>query len=430
MRERFIDQVKINVKGGDGGNGCISFRREKYVPLGGPDGGSGGNGGSVYLEAHEEVTDLLQFKYKAHFKAERGQHGKGSRKDGVRGKDQIIEVPRGTIVIDPETHEPLADLTEIGERFLAAKGGSGGKGNCEFTSSVRKVPHFAEKGEPGEERWIILELKLLADIGITGFPNAGKSTLLSKISSATPKIGAYPFTTTSPNLGVVKSKSGEIIVFADIPGLIEGAHQGMGLGLTFLRHIERTRLLIHLMDITEITIDNPFLLYDKLRHELTMYEKSNLEEKPEIIAFNKIDMLESREIIEGIEKVYTGAGKTVFFISCETGENVAELLGASLEKLKETPLSVKEISIARSDDVDEIIIIKKDGKYIVESKRLRRMVAMTDLDNDEAVDYLQKRMKLIGVEEMLFKEGAKEGDTIAIGADEFEFRPDETITYR
>jgi GTP-binding protein len=297
----FIDYVKIHVKGGDGGNGCISFRREKFVPRGGPDGGDGGNGGSVFLEADPHLATLLDLKSRSLHHAGRGQHGKGKNMHGRNGNDVVIKVPLGTVI--SEGDEKLADLTKPGQRFCAARGGTGGRGNQHFATPTRQAPRYAEKGKTGEERSLILELKIIADVGIIGLPNAGKSTLLAQITHATPKIAPYPFTTIHPNLGIYERKiTGEHIVMADIPGLIEGASRGVGLGDRFLRHIERTRILVHLIAFDETTSDFPslFEMYEMVLHELSVYS-DRLLEKPQILLLNKIDLVSPRKVKDAIQ---------------------------------------------------------------------------------------------------------------------------------
>ncbi len=291
---KFIDEASILVKAGDGGRGCVSFRREKYVPKGGPDGGDGGKGGDVYIVATSSKNTLLDFHYKRIFKAERGEHGKGKDQHGKNGKDLFIYVPVGTVIKDPKTGEVLADLVEDGQMWLAAKGGRGGRGNARFVSPTRQAPRYAEEGEKGEERELRLELKLIADVGLVGLPNAGKSTLISVISDAKPKIADYPFTTLVPNLGVVKYKDLTFVV-ADIPGLIEGAHRGAGLGIQFLKHIERTRLIVHLIDVSTLNREEPLKPYEVIRNELESFSKT-LAEKEEIVVFNKIDLLSGEEL--------------------------------------------------------------------------------------------------------------------------------------
>jgi len=321
---KFIDKAKIYVKGGDGGDGSVAFRREKFVPFGGPAGGTGGKGGDVIIEASDSLKTLLDFKYKRHFKAERGQHGSGSNKHGRSGKDLIIKVPVGTVVKDSETGEILADLTKKGQRVIVAKGGRGGRGNASFKTSTRQTPDFAEKGQKGQERWIDLELKLLADIGIVGFPNAGKSTLISILSHAKPKIADYPFTTLSPVLGVMELDRGKSVVLADIPGLIEGASKGEGLGHEFLRHIERTKALIHLIDISDFREREPEEAFEIINRELEQYSPDLLK-KPQIVVGNKIDLLSDRKLIERLEKYFQEKGYPFVAVSLATKENIDTL---------------------------------------------------------------------------------------------------------
>jgi len=322
---KFIDEAKIYVKAGDGGNGCVSFRREKYVPKGGPDGGDGGKGGDVFLRANSSLRTLLKFHYNQHFRAERGGHGKGKNMTGRNGKPLIIDVPVGTVVYDANTMEFIADLDEDKKMVLVAKGGRGGRGNARFATPTRRAPLIAEKGEKGEERVLKLELKLLADVGIIGFPNVGKSTLISMISRARPKIADYPFTTLVPNLGVVEFHDKTFVV-ADMPGLIEGAHRGAGLGIRFLKHIERTKVLLHIIDPSQTDSSRKvFALYHALRKELEGYKKELLDKK-EVVAINKIDLTHVREKIDEIKEVFSKEGIEPVFISAFTGENLKELL--------------------------------------------------------------------------------------------------------
>lgn len=322
---KFVDQVRIRVRAGDGGNGCVSFRRERYVPKGGPDGGDGGKGGDVILQADGQLSTLLDLSYPQQFRAQKGSHGKGKNQTGRDGEDLIIRVPVGTLVRDDETGELLQDLLFDGQQFVVASGGRGGKGNARFTTSTHRAPRHAEKGEKGEERWLRLDLKLLADVGLIGFPNAGKSTLLSKISSARPKIGDYPFTTLAPNLGVVEREEGRVFIVADIPGLIEGASRGAGLGLTFLRHVERTRLLVHLLDISGDPAQDPLKDFQILNRELQAYHPS-LSEKAQIVALNKIDLPSVRQRAEGVKKAFEKIGHRLYAVSGKTGEGVDELI--------------------------------------------------------------------------------------------------------
>jgi len=322
---KFVDEVKIRVQAGKGGNGCVSFRREKYVPRGGPDGGDGGKGGDVYLEASERKHTLLDFKYRHLFKAFSGTHGSGQNRHGRGGEDLVLEVPVGTLVKDLETGESLTDLVRPGQRWLAAKGGAGGKGNTRFATSGKPVPREAEDGGEGEEREFLLELKLFADVGLVGFPNSGKSTLIAAISAARPKIADYPFTTLVPNLGVVQYGEARPFVVADIPGLIEGAHKGAGLGIRFLRHIERTQILIHLIDVTGIPIHDFLEPYRQIEHELSSYSEE-LREKGRIIVLNKVDLVEDPDQLEKITEAYRRTGHPVFSISALRRQGLLELV--------------------------------------------------------------------------------------------------------
>ena len=329
---KFVDEVKILVKAGDGGNGCISFRREKFVPRGGPNGGDGGKGGDIVLQADAQLSTLLDLTYPKQFRATKGTHGKGKDQTGQGGTDLVIRVPEGTLVRDDETGELLQDLLFDGQKFVVAKGGRGGRGNARFATSTNRAPRQAEKGEKGQERHLKFELKLLADVGIIGLPNAGKSTLLSKISSARPKIGDYPFTTLVPNLGVVQWEDAPPFVVADIPGIIEGASQGAGLGLTFLRHIERTRILIHLIDVSDGSV-HPVEAFHALNGELNAYHAS-LEAKIQIVALNKIDLpAVLRRVIDYV-KEFEKIGYTLYPISGKTGEGVEVLMKAVSRALR------------------------------------------------------------------------------------------------
>jgi len=341
---KFVDQVRIRVKAGDGGNGCVSFRRERYVPKGGPDGGDGGKGGDVILQADSQLSTLLDLSYPQQFRARKGSHGKGKNQTGRNGEDLIIRVPVGTLVWDEETGELLQDLIFDGQKFIAASGGRGGRGNARFATPTHRTPRHAEKGEKGEERWLKLDLKLLADVGLIGFPNTGKSTLLSRISSARPKIGDYPFTTLIPNLGVVEREEGHSFIVADIPGLIEGASQGAGLGLTFLRHVERTKLLVHLLDISGEPSRSPLKDFQTLNHELNAYHPF-LTEKVQIVVLNKIDLPSVRSRVEEVMKAFETIGHRLYPISAQTGEGVDELILAislALETLSQETQAMRE----------------------------------------------------------------------------------------
>lgn len=321
---QFVDYVKIHVKAGDGGRGCVSFRREKYVPRGGPDGGDGGRGGHIIIEATNELNTLLDQKYKREYKAKRGQHGKGKKMHGKNGENLIIPVPVGTAIKDADTKEVISDLDSEGSFYIAARGGRGGLGNAHFATPVRKAPKFAQPGESGEERWLILELKFLADVGLIGLPNAGKSTLISVISSARPKIAGYPFTTLVPNLGVVKLENFRSFIIADIPGLIEGAHKGAGLGFQFLRHVERTSVLLHLIDISDMSEGDPVHSYEKINKELELYNDSLLDKHQAVVA-TKLDIADKKKL-DRLKGYCKTNGIDFFVVSAVTGEGIKTLL--------------------------------------------------------------------------------------------------------
>jgi GTPase len=322
---KFVDEARIHVKAGPGGNGCMSFRRERFIPKGGPDGGDGGKGGDVVLQADPQLSTLLDFSYPHELRAGRGIHGKGKKQAGKAGQDLVVRVPAGTLVKDDETGEVLQDLVVEGERFIAARGGRGGRGNVHFATPTMRAPRRSEKGEAGEERWLRLELKLLADVGLLGYPNVGKSTLLSRISSARPKIAAYPFTTLAPNLGVVVREERKPITVADIPGLIKGASGGAGLGLTFLRHVERTRVFVHVLDVSEGTVEDAVAAFRTLNEELEAFDPS-LRTKPQVLALNKMDLPPVRERAPDLQACFKALGYRLHLISAETGEGLEELL--------------------------------------------------------------------------------------------------------
>jgi GTP-binding protein len=329
----FIDEAKIAVQAGRGGRGCVSFRREKYVPNGGPNGGNGGKGGDVVLAVDPHVRTLIDYRFRPLQRADKGQHGRGKDQTGASGDDLVLPVPRGTIVRDGETGESLADLTEADDRIVVARGGLGGRGNASFKSSTNRAPRYAQPGEEGEERAIRLELRLLADVGIVGFPNAGKSTLISVISSARPKIADYPFTTLAPNLGMVRMEEGESFVVADVPGLIPGAHEGAGLGSRFLRHLSRTRLLVHMVDLSPATGRDPVEDYHQINRELASFD-ADLGHKPQILAANKIDIPEAKEALERVRALAEAEGLDLFPISAVTREGVRRLVGAMKQGLE------------------------------------------------------------------------------------------------
>ncbi len=417
----FFDEAKINVRSGDGGAGCVSFRREKYVPRGGPNGGNGGAGGDVYLVATSHRTTLVEFRKRVHFRAGRGDHGGSNNRQGARGENVEIEVPVGTIVRDSRTGELLADLVENGQRVLVAKGGRGGRGNAAFAGPTNQAPRIAENGEPGQERWLELELRLIADVGIVGVPNAGKSTLLSAVSAARPKVADYPFTTLQPNLGVAEVDQ-RPLVLADIPGLIEGAHAGAGLGHAFLRHVERTRVLIHLLD--GLSAD-PLADWRQINEELDLFDP-DLAHKPQITALNKMDVPEVRERWPKIRQALVQAGAEVMAISAVSGEGTRELLRQVATLLEATPPEPPAEVVPvlrpheRAEDTFEIVR-EPDGIYRVRGERIERAAAMTPWGNEEAVDRFQRILRATGVWQALEEAGIEIGDTVRIGRIELEW---------
>jgi len=425
----FIDEARIHVKAGDGGAGAVAFRREKYVPRGGPSGGDGGDGGSVILVADPSLRTLLDFRYRRHFTAPRGEPGRSKDQAGRKGEDLIVRVPVGTVVRDAATGAVLADLARPGQRAVVAAGGRGGRGNSRFASSTERAPTFAEKGEPGEERDLELELKLLADAGLVGLPNAGKSTFLSRVSAARPKIADYPFTTLVPNLGVVAvpGREGAAFVLADIPGLIKGAHAGSGLGSRFLRHIERTRVLVHLVDVSELCAVDPVTAYEDVRAELALYDAS-LADRPEIVVATKLDLPGAEEGARRLEEhVRAAAGnRTVYRVCLLTGEGLAPVLHAVADTLDRAADRVPGGEIAEGEAVQgeragDLEISCEDGVYVVRGRGVERAVAMTDLQNEDALRHLHYRLKRRGVLRALRSAGVPEGARVRIGAWEFEY---------
>ena len=423
---KFIDKSKIRVVSGRGGNGMVAWRREKYVDKGGPAGGDGGRGGDVYLVADENMSTLMDFKHKSVFKAEAGENGSIKNMHGRCAKDLYIKVPVGTVVKDVKTGNAIADLTFHEQTVLVAKGGRGGRGNARFATAQKRAPQFCEPGEPPIERELFLELKLIADVGLLGMPNAGKSTLISRISSAKPKIADYPFTTLIPNLGVVKKRSGDGYVVADIPGLIEGASEGVGLGHDFLRHVERCRFLVHLIDSTE---ENPLENYKKINLELEKYSQK-LANLYQIVALNKIDAIDEERKTE-LKAQFKEVVENIFFISAVTGENIEKLTDFMGEKVDEIPKSEPEIIVeedlgAYNNDDSAFEIFKADKEtYIIQGGKIERIAGVTDERNSEQVIRFQNILKGMGVFEELNKKGIKDGDTIIIGHLEFAYYADE-----
>ncbi|MDD4346964.1 MAG: GTPase ObgE [Desulfitobacteriaceae bacterium] len=419
----FYDHARIYVKGGDGGSGAVAFRREKYVPEGGPSGGDGGRGGSVIFVADEGLRTLVDFRYKRHYKAERGERGQGKNMHGKSGADLLIRIPLGTLVRDAGNGEVLADLTEHGQRVVAAGGGRGGRGNARFLSNANKAPTLSEKGEPGVERWLILELKLLADVGLVGFPNVGKSTIISRVSAAKPKIAAYHFTTLIPNLGVVELEEGESFVLADIPGLIEGAHSGAGLGHDFLRHVERTRLILQVLDISGSEERDPVKDFKIIQEELRLY-RTSLAERPVLVVANKMDLTGARENLEHLRSEI-GDQYKIYPVSAVTGEGLSRLLRDIAVILPDLPVPELELHQVehRLNQVREerFRITKENERYLIKGKEVERHLAMTNFESEEGLHRFQKILKVMGIDDALRAQGIKLGDKVKISDLEFEW---------
>jgi len=426
------DHAKIFVKAGAGGDGSAHFRREKYVPHGGPDGGDGGRGGSVYFEATHNLNTLIDYRYRQQFKAGCGEPGHRQKMHGAAGEDIVLKVPCGTIIRDAETNEVIADLVEDEQRVMVARGGRSGLGNTHFVTSTNQAPKEAQKGEPGEEHWVTLELQLIADVGLVGYPNAGKSTLLSVVTAARPKIAAYPFTTLSPNLGVVEvgqpqSGDGFGFVLADIPGLIEGAAQGVGLGHEFLRHVQRTRLLIHVVDGASTDRD-PWQDFLAINHELHEYDE-RLAAKPQIVVLNKIDLAEAQERWPTFKVQIETAGYAVFAISAAAHQGTNELMRYTARRLQEMQREEAERAAAqrvldmegpvlRPQAIDAFTVTKENGVYVVRGKRVERVVSMTDQQSEEGMQRLQVTLEKMGVTKALEEAGVQVGDVVRFGKNE------------
>ena len=414
----FVDYAKIIIKSGDGGDGAATFRREKYVAAGGPDGGDGGKGGDIYFRVDPNENTLINFRFTKKFKAQNGQNGSGGHCTGKSGDDLYIDVPRGTVVKDAETDKVIVDLSEENQVELVLKGGRGGKGNSHFATSTRQAPHFAIDGEKGKEKEIILELKSLADVGLLGFPNVGKSTILSKVTAATPKIADYHFTTIDPNLGVVKTEYGDSFVIADIPGIIEGASEGIGLGIRFLRHVERTRLLLHVIDVAGTEGRDPVDDFYKINEELKKYSEK-LAERKQIIVANKIDVLQDDENMKKVEKLAKDDNMELYKISAVTGEGLKELFNHVSEVLKTLPREEiydieDRVVYTLEDEKDEFEVYKDGEEFVVEGPAAERLMGRVNIGDNESFAYLQKMLKVIGIEEELKRQGVKEGDTVRI----------------
>lgn len=420
-----VDYTKIFVKSGDGGNGAITFRREKYVAAGGPDGGDGGKGGDVYFIVDPDSNTLLNFRYKKKYKAENGENGSGSNCYGKKGEDLYIKVPLGTVIKDSETGKVIADLSKPGQKELVLPGGRGGKGNSHFATATRQAPHFAQGGEKGIEKELILELKLLADVGLVGFPNVGKSTILSMVTSARPKIADYHFTTLEPNLGVVKSEWGESFVLADIPGIIEGASEGVGLGLQFLRHIERTRLLIHVIDVSGTEGRNPVEDFKTINNELKKYSEK-LSKRKQIIAANKIDSMQDESLYKALEQMAKKQNIEIFKISAATGEGLKELFRGVAEVLKELPKediteAEERVVYTLKEEKQGFEVKKENGEFIVSGPDVDNLMRRVNLADNESMYYFQKMLENLGINAALKQAGAKDGDTVRFNDWEFDW---------
>jgi GTP-binding protein len=420
--QRFMDEARIYVKAGDGGNGVVAFRREKFVPQGGPAGGNGGRGGNVYLRVNGQDNTLIAFQGGINFRAERGWHGSGNNQQGKSGDDLYVDVPPGTIVRDAETGEVLGDLTQPDDVLLVAAGGRGGRGNAVFKSNSNQAPRISEKGEPGVERWLTLELKLIADVGLVGLPNAGKSTLLSVISAARPKIADYPFTTLTPNLGVVSVGDLAPFVVADIPGLVEGAHEGRGLGDQFLRHIERTKLIVHLLDTAAA---DPLVDFDTINEELQAFSE-RLATRPQLVVLTKMDIPEGAAKADGLQETLEGEGYEVTRISAVTTQGVRELtyrIRQLLDELPEPEPVIEEAPIYRPlEDENQFTVQKEDDDtYVVQGVAVERWILMLNPEQEEAIARFQRQLKAMGITAALQRAGIQSGDTVRIGEAEFEW---------
>ncbi|ASN05112.1 GTPase ObgE [Virgibacillus necropolis] len=423
----FVDQVSVFVKAGDGGNGLVAYRREKYVPKGGPAGGDGGNGGDVIFEVDEGLNTLMDFRYNRHFKAKRGENGMSKNQHGKNTAPLIVPVPPGTTVVDEETKEIIADLTHHGQQAIIAQGGRGGRGNSRFATPRNPAPDMAENGEPGKERTIKVELKLIADVGLVGFPSVGKSTLLSVVSAAKPKIADYHFTTLAPNLGVVETMDQRGFVMADLPGLIEGASEGVGLGHQFLRHVERTRLIVHVIDMAGTEGRDPYDDFVKINQELKEYDVK-LSDRPQIIAANKMDMPNAEENLELFKEKINNT-YPIYSISAVTKDGLRDILFAIADRLDEIPKTSTTIEdknekvVYRYQKEEEPFTISRDpdGAYVLEGMKIEKLFKMTDFNRDEAIQRFSRQMRGMGVDEALRKRGAKDGDTIRLSEYEFEF---------
>jgi len=427
----FVDKAKIFVQGGKGGDGIVAFRREAHVPFGGPAGGDGGDGGNVVFEVDEGLRTLMDFRYQKHFKAPPGEKGRSKNRHGASAEDLVVRVPPGTVVIDDDTGEVIADMTWHGQRVIVARGGRGGRGNSRFATASNPAPYISENGEEGEKRWLVLELKVMADVGLVGFPSVGKSTLLSAVSAAKPKIGDYHFTTLTPNLGVVDAGDGRSFVLADLPGLIEGAHQGAGLGHEFLRHIERTRLIVHVVDMSAAEGRDPYEDWLTINRELALYSE-RLASRPQLIAANKMDAPEAAghlaEFRRRLEE--DGHRHEIFPISALTREGVRQLMLRCAEILETLPAApaaeeVKDVAgrkVYRAEDQpDETFVVRRENdRFVIESPHIEKLARRINFNSHEAALRFARIMRKMGVDDALRRKGAKDGDLVRIG-NEFEF---------
>lgn len=418
----FIDIAKIELKAGKGGDGCVSFRREKYEPDGGPYGGDGGDGGSVIFISDDSVRTLMDFRYKRHYFAENGENGKTKKQYGRKGQDLIVKVPVGTLLKDYETNRVIHDFKEKDDRFVAAKGGRGGKGNARYATSTRQAPRFAQPGTKGEERTVKLELKLIADVGLVGLPNVGKSSLLSVLSDAKPKIANYHFTTLEPNLGVCRVEEHKSFVIADIPGLIEGASEGIGLGFEFLKHVERTRLLVHVLDVSGIEGRDPIEDYKTIYKELELYNE-NIKNKKEIIVANKCDLLENDENLNRVKEYFKD--KIVLEVSAATHMGIRELKYKIYEELSKIEIDYdtfdEEYEFIEETEREAYTIYQEDGTFYIEGPLVDYLVYITNFEDYDSLKYFQKVLTDKGIIDDLKSRGVKEGQSIMIGEMEFEF---------
>ena len=420
----FIDRARVYVKGGDGGNGMSSFRREKYVPNGGPSGGDGGKGADVILVADKNVNTLMDFRYKRMFRAEAGENGMSANKHG-RGRDPLyIKVPMGTMVKDEESGKVYCDLTQDGQEFLIAKGGRGGRGNARFQTAANRAPTFSEMGEPGEEHWLQLELKVLADVGLLGYPSVGKSSIIRKVSAARPDVAAYHFTTLTPVLGVVSLPGDRNFVMADIPGLIDGAAEGVGLGHNFLRHVERSNILLHILDVSGMEGRDPKDDFDAINRELAKYS-STLAKKKQIVVLNKIDLVQDDTTIPEVTKYFEDKGYEVFAVNALTGQGLPELMERAyyyVENYEPEPEASDDAVVYEAkEDVEFVITRGDDASFTITGKRIERLVAMTNFSDDQSVRRFQKIWRYMELDDRLREKGCQEGDEVHIGEQTFTF---------